>query len=185
MVKYLGDKGAQLDQQGMFTFSVYCHNFINSICSGRNGYSALILAASLGHSDIVRYLGDKKAQLELKSMFLVFIYFSSFINSDCLDEDGHPAFIVAASKGHSDIVKYLGDKGVALDFQGMFPFSVYCNSRTNSLSLDRKGNSALILAASNGHYDIVKCLGEKGAKLDLQGIFFLTVHHNIFINSVS
>lgn len=69
IVKYLGDKGGNLDQQGMFTFSEHAFLFKFSHLD-KSGKSALAQAAAYGHFDIVRYLVDKGAQIDLQGMFL-------------------------------------------------------------------------------------------------------------------
>lgn len=66
---------------------------------------------------------------------------------------------------------YLGNNGANLNLQGIFPFSAYLISFKNSISSGRNDKSASILAASQGHFDIVKYLADQGAKLDLQGMF--------------
>ena len=55
--------------------------------------------------------------------------------------------MIAASNGHTDIVKALLDKGADVNARG------------------NKGSTALMFAAYNGHTDIVKSLIDKGAGL--------------------
>lgn len=83
------------------------------------------------------------------------------------------ALLLAAEMGHSDIVKYLGDKGANLDLQGMFSSSGYFVYLMICIYSGREGKSALIWAAYKGHFGVIKYLVDKKAKLDLQGIFFL------------
>lgn len=120
-MKYLGNKGAEIDLQSMFHFSIYFVSLINLSCADKDGNSALIGAASNGHYDIVKYLGDQGAQLDFQSMFYFSLCILQFlINAIFSDKNDYSALIGAALNNHSDIVKYLGDKGADLDFQGMF-----------------------------------------------------------------
>lgn len=92
----------------------------------------------------------------------------------CLDKDGNSPLYWAASNGHFNIVKYLGDKGANLNLQSMVPFPTYWLTLLNSMHLDKDDNGPLCWAASKGHFDIVKYLGNKGADLNLQGMFLLS-----------
>lgn len=126
IVKYLGDKGANLDLQGMFSSSGYFVYLMICIYSGREGKSALIWAAYKGHFGVIKYLVDKKVKLDLQGIFFLPGSLLSFIQSICSDMLDNSALLLAAELGHSDIVKYLGDKEANLDLQGMFSFLGIC-----------------------------------------------------------
>ena len=63
-------------------------------------------------------------------------------------QDSHAALILAAQKGHIDIIKYLIESNAYADMQF------------------EDGHSALILAAQNGHSDIMKYLIEANANVN-------------------
>ncbi|KAF9461083.1 ankyrin repeat-containing domain protein, partial [Collybia nuda] len=68
------------------------------------GNTPLCAAAIQGHGVIVRYLGDKGAQIDLQGI---------------LDKNGKTPLHEAAHWGYSDIVTYLRGKGAHLELQGM------------------------------------------------------------------
>ena len=92
---------------------------------GTFGHAALMLAASRGHTEIVRLLIDKGADIHSKN---------------CL---GGTALMIAADEGHTEIVRVLIDKGVAIDIK------------------DNYGSTALIWAKQKGHTEIVRLLSKK------------------------
>ncbi|POM78140.1 TKL protein kinase [Phytophthora palmivora] len=66
------------------------------------------------------------------------------------NEDGNTPLIVAARRGHLDVVEYLVDLGVDIDKQ------------------DSNGNTPLLLAARWGKLDVVQYLVEEGADIEIQ-----------------
>lgn len=68
-----GTRGHILTSKACFPFSICFNSFIFFIFLDQNGDSALIVAALKGYSDIVKYLGDKKAKLDIKSLFYILL----------------------------------------------------------------------------------------------------------------
>jgi len=71
--------------------------------------------------------------------------------STALDIEGGTALMTASGMGHLDIVKFLVEKGAAV------------NARTTG---DVDGGAALMMASGMGHLDIVRFLVEKGADIN-------------------
>jgi hypothetical protein len=86
--------------------------------------SVLIMAASGGHTDVVRLLLAKGADVNAKKY------------------RGQTALMEAAENGHTDIVKILLDKGADVNVR------------------DGYGHTAISRAASGGHHDIMRLLEE-------------------------
>lgn len=78
-MKYLVDKGANLDLQGIFLILKHLVSFIYSYLD-HHGNSPALLAASKNHVEIMTYLGEKGAKLNLQGMFLFFEYLIFLIN---------------------------------------------------------------------------------------------------------
>lgn len=77
------------------------------------------------------------------------VHAGSDVNSR--DRHGQTGLMVAATRGHSDAVRFLIDHGAELDHTAKYHLS------------------ALILAVLNGHTEIVRMLVDEGADLTIQG----------------
>lgn len=99
------------------------------------GWTLLMWASNYGHLDIVYYLSiTKKASKNYSSLFY-----------------NHTALMVAAEKGHLEIVKF---------FEENRPYSGVDIDAWN-----KRGDTALMIAIESGHFEIVKYLVEHGADI--------------------
>ncbi len=90
----------------------------------------LTIAAEGGHTDVVRFLLDKGAQVNGRAQ-----------------PDGITALMMAALDGHAETARALLDRGADLNAQA-------------------GGNTSMMYAAWGGHADILKLLVEKGGSLN-------------------
>lgn len=130
--------------------------------------NAISFAAEFGHWNIVKYLGDLGTDV------------------NCCNVAGGSPMILASDKGYFEIVQYLLDKGAPVTPVGTdqdTPLGEACyrgRLQTVKLLLERGsaaeeiinarnmyGSTALLLAAENGHFDVVKLLVEAGADIDI------------------
>jgi ankyrin repeat protein len=126
--------------------------------------SPLYLAAQENHFEIVRYLLEKKADLEFrvrdrftplyvaaeKGNFHIvefLLEMGANINSQC--ENGSTPQYVAAQEGHAEVVRLLAQRGA-------------------DLNLTFKGFSSLYVAARNGHRDALRVLIEFGLDVNFR-----------------
>jgi len=102
------------------------------------------------------------------------------VNVKC--NNGDTALILAAEKGHKDIVEALLVQGADVNAKGRYgDAALICAAQNGHTDIVRAllaqgadvnaqnkgGDTALILAAYNGHKDIVKALLDKGADIDV------------------
>ena len=108
------------------------------------------------------------------------------IQSDIIDADGINALMFAAFNGHSDIIKLLFEKGVPINKQdnngrtalmyastGAFPATVKFlldNKAETNITDNVEHFTALMFAASEGQFEVVKLLIEYGADPTLKDI---------------
>jgi len=108
------------------------------------------------------------------------------IQSDIIDADGKNALMFAAFNGHSDIIKLLFEKGVPINKQdndgrtalmyastGPFPATVKIlldNKAETNITDNVEHFTALMFAASEGQFELVKLLIEYGADPTLKDI---------------
>lgn len=111
------------------------------------GDAALLLAIRRGHTPVVRYLLDNKADPKIAN------------------NRGDTPIFVAASEGAAEIITMLLKKGVDADSLETEKLTV---SMTNTLQAMGR-NTPLIAAAQAGHAPAVQALIKGGAKVDHQG----------------
>jgi len=117
---------------------------------------ALVLAATDGQADVVKYLMDNNLNVEHKDR----------------------ALELAATGGHTDVVKVLLESGAHIEYQDRSKMtalslaSKHGNDKTVQLLLERgaliehdddSGETPLVLACREGHESVVKVLLENGA----------------------
>eukprot|EP00281_Chroomonas_sp_CCMP1168_P021765 CAMPEP_0206221394 /NCGR_PEP_ID=MMETSP0047_2-20121206/5390_1 /ASSEMBLY_ACC=CAM_ASM_000192 /TAXON_ID=195065 /ORGANISM="Chroomonas mesostigmatica_cf, Strain CCMP1168" /LENGTH=351 /DNA_ID=CAMNT_0053644123 /DNA_START=107 /DNA_END=1163 /DNA_ORIENTATION=- len=112
-------------------------------CGQVGGPTALMMAAKSGQTDVVRFLLEKGANVNLRN------------------NEENTALMLAADGGHTDIVRSLLENGAQVDMKGEWSMG---GVRVQS---GEKG-TALMLAARKGYSEIVSALLEKGANVDLQ-----------------
>lgn len=106
-----------------------------------NGYTLLQIAVCEGSKDIVQFLFDRGASVDLKDH-------DYNAQHDYKDHDGNTLLHLAVGAGSIDVVKYLLDLGADVD-------------ATNGI-----GWCVLLVAVSAEQEDIVKLLMERGCRLD-------------------
>ena len=131
----------------------------------KDGFTSLRMAAKKGYLDIVKYLIEADADVNLQ------------------DKKGDLALIMAANQGHIDTVRYLIEANASVNMQNeegatalllaaqnghmdIVKCLIQLNSNVNMQSKD--GYTALIVAAQKGNMDIVRYLIEANAKVDMQ-----------------
>ena len=129
------------------------------------GKSALHLACSFGHKEIVKYLFSKGADVDLQN------------------NTGVTALHLACGFGHKEIVKYLLSKGADVDMQNnacvtalhfacsyghkeIFKYLFNKGADVNQQNI--YGVTALHLACEYGHKELAKYMVEQGADVDLR-----------------
>jgi ankyrin repeat protein len=134
----------------------FCTNLLEDNLNSVDEYgdSALMLAATHGFTDVVNLLMHRGANATLQNNL------------------GYTALMLAAKNGQTRTVEALihPKKDAAtlmFTFQNAFePFNLFS---TNTLdAINTKGNTALMLAALNGHINVVKILISKQANINLQ-----------------
>ncbi|XP_064646952.1 death-associated protein kinase 1-like isoform X2 [Lineus longissimus] len=132
---------------------------------GKNGETALHMAAGGGHVDIIEYLKEKGVDLA------------------ATDKHGDDAIYWAARQGHMDVIEYLKEQGVSLDTQNKAGegaihvaaryghkqvIELLCDAKADVNLTDKDGETALHNAVSRGHLDSMRVLLHHGADVNLQ-----------------
>ncbi len=122
-----------------------------------NGYTALMVAAENGNLEIARFLLTQKANVNaqthatiVKNHFVKELEESQLRSKKPAHTIGMSALMLAAKKGHLDMVKLL------------------LKHNANANLSNTSGKTALMFAVKYGHLDIVKFLIENGADTDLK-----------------
>ena len=131
---------------------------------GGREWSPLMMASDEGHTDIVKLLLQRGAQVDLQNNV------------------GRTALMIASDEGHMNIAKLLMDHGAEVGRDQVLVAA--CKSGDDSLVLslinsgvnvnclvenfDDRLLSPLMMASAEGHTDIVKLLLQRGAQVDLQ-----------------
>ncbi|KAL3866656.1 hypothetical protein ACJMK2_043939 [Sinanodonta woodiana] len=133
--------------------------------ANKHGETAIHMAASGGHTEVIRFLQSKGVDISIK------------------DKHGDSAVYWAARQGHVDVMKYLYEEGISMDTQNksgeaaihvaaryghasVIDFLCFCGSDINLR--DNLDETALHNAAWHGFVRIVQTLCASGAKLHLQ-----------------
>ena len=157
---------------------VYIHTY------GQDGYTALMRVSSMnmvnlvqaswcGHLDIINYLHDAGADVNIPDRVWVYVY--------TYDQDGSTALIKVSSmylvnlvqaseEGHLDIVKYLHDAGADVHILNKVWIYVYTHDQNGSTALIKVSSMYmvnLVQASYRGHLDIVKYLHDAGADVNI------------------
>ncbi|WP_241654120.1 ankyrin repeat domain-containing protein [Wolbachia endosymbiont of Laodelphax striatellus] len=120
---------------------------------GRNSINLLHYTGVTASSDIIEYLTDKWANVNLKFSGLLNIVPSLLEQEDCInlqDSRGRGFLHYAVIAGHLNIVKYFVEKGANVNLQ------------------DRNGISPLHYAFIASRLDIIEYLLERGATMNLE-----------------
>lgn len=120
---------------------------------GRNSIELLHYTVATASSDIIEYLTDKWASMNLKFIDLLNIVPSLLEQEACIDlqdKRGRGFLHYAVITGHLNIVKYFVERGANVNLQ------------------DRNGISPLQYAVIAGRLDIVEYLLERGATMNLE-----------------
>ncbi|XP_052278022.1 death-associated protein kinase 1-like isoform X2 [Dreissena polymorpha] len=133
--------------------------------ANRHGETAVHMAAGGGHTEVIRFLQSKGAEI------------------GALDKHGDSAVYWAARQGHVDVISYLHEEGVPLDTQNKSgETSLHVASRYGHLAVieylvtagvelnnqDNLGETALHYAAWHGFTHILHVLVRGGASLGVQ-----------------
>jgi hypothetical protein len=116
-----------------------------------------MLAARRGSEDLVRFLAKHRANVQARNRY------------------GDTALMLAALKGHGEVVKILADAGAEVDHKGWTPLAYAAfeghadivryllgkGARADAVAPN--GATPLMLAAKNGHVEAVKVLLAAGA----------------------
>lgn len=140
-------------------------NNANVNVANRHGETAVHMASSGGHVEVVKYLHSKGA------------------NIDVLDKHNDSAIYWAARQGHLEVVRYLKEEGVPLDTQnksgesalhvaaryGHTQIAEYLCLAGSDIDLqDNLGETALHNAAWHGFLQIAYALSAAGAQMNIQ-----------------
>ncbi|XCN71444.1 MAG: ankyrin repeat domain-containing protein [Candidatus Electrothrix aestuarii] len=107
-------------------------------------FTALIMAAQEGHTEIIKLLRQHGASLNTTKIY----HRLPYPKKPYYEFAGETALTVAAAYGHFETVKYLIKEGAEINPKEGF------------------AETPLMWAVFNGHYDIVDLLIKKGAKID-------------------
>ncbi|CAC5416768.1 DAPK [Mytilus coruscus] len=115
---------------------------IDLLATNKHGETALHMAASGGHTEIIKYLQSKGADVNV------------------VDKNVDGLIYWAARQGQLEVIKYLKEENVSLDTQ------------------NKSGESALHVAARYGHSAVIAYLVSEGAELNQQDTLGDTALHS-------
>jgi ankyrin repeat protein len=166
VVKLLLEKGADVNAMRISPFTLIrtrkLEEGLDTDSAAMQGRTALMIAAWEGHTEIVKLLFEKGADIKVKDNFgrtalmmaasghtnVVKFLLEKSANVNDKDNIGGTALMIAAQNGHTEIVNLLIEKGAEL------------NARSND------GRTALGAAKRMGHSDIVQLLESATQKAD-------------------
>ena len=145
-------------------------DLVGAVFETRNGAWALsVLVAKAGNLNVLRYLLDHGAELEVKDdkdkTALLFSALGGHAEVASLllergaelvaeDDDGRTALHLSAFGGHAEVASLLLDRGAELEAK------------------DNDDNTALHLSAVRGHAEVASVLLERGAELEAKDDYF-------------
>ncbi|XP_076465114.1 death-associated protein kinase 1-like [Babylonia areolata] len=133
--------------------------------ANKHGETAVHMAASGGHVDVLKFLQDKGVNISMK------------------DNQGDTALYWAARQGHLEAIRCLQEAGLPLDSQNKsgetalhvaaryghaHVVDFLCEAEANINVIDSQGETPLHSAAWHGYSSIVQSLCEHGAVLDMR-----------------
>ena len=140
--------------------------------TGRYGSPMLIFAAERGHTEIVKFLIDAKANLNIKTNY------------------GYTASMLAAKGGHTEIVKFLIEAEADMNITDNFGKTTLMYAAKNggtevarllienkgdmNITDDHYGETALVHAAKNGRTEIVRLLIAAKADVNIKANYGYT-----------
>lgn len=148
---------------------------IDLTTANRHGETAVHMAASGGHTEVLKFLQAKGVDVSIQ------------------DKNGDSAVYWAARQGHLDVLRHLKDENVPLDSQNKSGESALhvaaryghaavvdflCSAGTNVNLQDNLGETALHSASWHGFLRIVTSLCSAGAKIDAENKEGETALHN-------
>ena len=194
---------AQLNQQDKALFdAISSHNpeqvkdalrHHANIEARQNYQTPLMWAASLGNADVIRFLLEKHANVEVKDQFgqtaliyaagnvnaeVVRLLLENHANVDVQAADGHTPIIDAAIQGHTEVAKALlafhpdlelGDRSgwtalyTAINMDHLPVAQLLVDAHANIEKPDGNGDTMLMLFAKDGKLNAVKFLLENHA----------------------
>ncbi|XP_052792914.1 death-associated protein kinase 1-like isoform X2 [Mya arenaria] len=110
--------------------------------ANKHGETAVHMAASGGHTEVIRFLQSKGADIA------------------ALDKQGDSGVYWAARQGHVEVIQYLHEEGVALHTQ------------------NKSGETAAHVAARYGHLAVIEYLVSAGVDMDIQDSLGESALHN-------
>ncbi|XP_076443488.1 death-associated protein kinase dapk-1-like isoform X2 [Babylonia areolata] len=149
-------------------------NNIDLSTANKHGETAVHMAASGGHVDVLKFLQDKGVNISIK------------------DKQGDTAIYWAARQGHLEVIKCLHEAGLSLDSQNKsgetalhvaaryghaHVVKFLCGAGANINVIDSLGETPLHSAAWHGYVPIVRTLCAHEALLDMQNKEGETVLH--------
>jgi FOG: Ankyrin repeat len=136
-----------------------------------------LAAAACRDTDFARTLVDAGAKPDAAALFsaakcgqagVMPLFLAAQVNVNARDEYAKTALMLAADAGHLDAVRELLKAGADVNAHMLSweAWNLVSNNTGKVTEADRTGETALILAARNGHWDVMMALMEAGADVN-------------------
>ncbi|XP_066273711.1 death-associated protein kinase 1-like isoform X3 [Branchiostoma lanceolatum] len=164
--------------------------------ANKHGETGLHLAAGYGHMDILKFLKEQGAKMDIKDkhgdnavywaarqgQVEAIKYLKDYCPLDIQDKSGETPLHVAARYGHADVVEYLCSLGVNMNLQDKDgETALHCaawhgysnvaqpliSSNCNLNTRNKDEETPIVCAAVRGHLCIVMCLSDARALLNI------------------
>ena len=120
-------------------------NFGNVNCIGTNGETATYKASKAGHADVVQFLANQGADVNIANnqgwfpinvaaenghievLQVLAAHGANFGNVNCIGTNGETATYKASKAGHADVVQFLANQGADVNIancQGVYPIDI-------------------------------------------------------------